>query len=206
MLQKSTSFPQVVVTTVIAALHVLVLVASTDLGSALVYFISYIFMLFVATHQPAYLAAGFGSGSVAAVYDVHFVNVLTGKAWVPEEILTVRLPRPADLAGQPVVVHLADGRAEFMDAAAVTADGSAALGNEAAYLEFPAAEFSPYGIASISGSLDDRLAAGNAADTPSEEDGSGGRDTSVWLWLGCGGAGLLALLIARRRMNDETEQ
>ncbi len=67
MLQKSTSFRNVVITTIMAALHVLVLVASTDLGSALVFFVSYVFMLFVATHQPAYLAAGFGAGGVAAV-------------------------------------------------------------------------------------------------------------------------------------------
>ncbi|MCD8124618.1 MAG: FtsW/RodA/SpoVE family cell cycle protein [Lachnospiraceae bacterium] len=67
MLQKSTSFKNVVVTTIVAAIHVLILVASTDLGSALVYFVSYVFMLFVATHQPLYLAAGFGSGGVAGV-------------------------------------------------------------------------------------------------------------------------------------------
>ena len=74
MLQRSTSFPNVVVTTAIAAMHVLVLVLSTDLGSALVYFISYIFMLFVATHQPLYLAAGFGSGGIAAVAAYHLFS------------------------------------------------------------------------------------------------------------------------------------
>ena len=67
MLQRSTSFRNVVIVTAIAAVHVLVLVASTDLGSALVYFVSYLFMLFVATHQPLYMAAGFGAGSAAAV-------------------------------------------------------------------------------------------------------------------------------------------
>lgn len=71
MLHKSTSFRQVVITTVIAAAHVLVLVASTDLGSALVYFVAYLFMLFVATHQPLYLGAGFGSGALAAVGAYH---------------------------------------------------------------------------------------------------------------------------------------
>ena len=67
MLQKSQSFKQVVITTLVAAAHVLILVASTDLGSALVYFMSYLFMLLVATHQPLYMAAGLGSGSLAAV-------------------------------------------------------------------------------------------------------------------------------------------
>ncbi len=74
MLQKSTSFKQVVITTILAAGHVLVLVASTDLGSALVYFVAYLFMLFVATHQPLYLGAGFGSGALAAVGAYHLFS------------------------------------------------------------------------------------------------------------------------------------
>ena len=67
MLQKSRSFLQVVLVTALAAMHVLVLVASTDLGSALVYFVSYVLMLFVATQEPLYMVGGFGSGAVAAV-------------------------------------------------------------------------------------------------------------------------------------------
>ena len=67
MFQKGTSFPRVVVTTIVAAAHVLILVASTDLGSGLVYFMSYLFMLFVATRQPLYFLGGLGAGSGAAV-------------------------------------------------------------------------------------------------------------------------------------------
>ncbi len=37
MLAKSTEFKQVAVTTVLAGIHVLILVASTDLGSALIF-------------------------------------------------------------------------------------------------------------------------------------------------------------------------
>lgn len=66
-LNKSTKFKNVLVTTAVAALHVLILVFSTDLGAALIMFVVYMVMLYVATHQPLYAVAGFGGGSVAAV-------------------------------------------------------------------------------------------------------------------------------------------
>lgn len=67
MFYRSIDFKQVVVTTIVAAVHVLVLVASRDLGSALIYFVAYLAMLHTATSRRAYLAAGLGSGMVAAV-------------------------------------------------------------------------------------------------------------------------------------------
>ena len=66
-LYRSTKFRDVVVTTVIAALHVVILVLSRDLGSALIFFITYLFMLFVATSNWLYLGAGALSGSAAAL-------------------------------------------------------------------------------------------------------------------------------------------
>lgn len=66
-LQKSTKFKDVVVTTILAALHVLLLVMSTDLGAALILFVVYLVMLYVATRQPLYVLAGLSAGSVAAV-------------------------------------------------------------------------------------------------------------------------------------------
>ena len=66
-LYRSTKFKDVVITTVIAALHVVILVLSRDLGSALIFFITYLFMLFVATSNWLYLGAGAMSGSAAAV-------------------------------------------------------------------------------------------------------------------------------------------
>lgn len=65
-LYQSTKFKDVVITTIVAALHVLILVLSKDLGSALIFFITYLFMLFVATSNWLYLGAGALSGSVAA--------------------------------------------------------------------------------------------------------------------------------------------
>lgn len=67
MFNKSTSFKRVCATTAVAAAHVLVLVASKDLGSALVFFLSYLFMLYVATGKLLYMGGGLGLGSAAAV-------------------------------------------------------------------------------------------------------------------------------------------
>ena len=66
-LYRAKDFRNVVITTIVAALHVLILVASTDLGAALIVFVEYLVMLYVATRQPLYIAAGVGAGSVASV-------------------------------------------------------------------------------------------------------------------------------------------
>lgn len=66
MFHQSNSFRQVVITTVVAAAHVIVLVASKDLGGALIFFVVYITMLYVATGNPFYFIGGLLSGSVAA--------------------------------------------------------------------------------------------------------------------------------------------
>lgn len=67
MLRMDTSFRNVVITTAVAAAHVLILVLSRDLGNALVFFISYLVMLYVATNQVRYALAGIGGGAVASV-------------------------------------------------------------------------------------------------------------------------------------------
>ena len=67
MLYKDTSFKQVVITTVMAAAHVLVLVASRDLGSALIYFVAYMVITFVATKDVRYLLLIMAGGILAAV-------------------------------------------------------------------------------------------------------------------------------------------
>lgn len=68
---RSTEFKDIVVTTVVAALHVLILVFSKDLGAALIIFVVYLIMLYVATRQPLYVLAGGGAGSLAAVAAYH---------------------------------------------------------------------------------------------------------------------------------------
>lgn len=66
-LYQASGFFEVFTTAVIAAAHVIVLVCSKDLGSALIFFIVYVFMVFVATGKFIYLLAG-GVGGTAAAY------------------------------------------------------------------------------------------------------------------------------------------
>lgn len=67
ILTKSTSFKNLVISACLAAAHVLVLVMSTDLGSALIFFMIYVFMLYVGTKQVRYVFIGFGGISVACI-------------------------------------------------------------------------------------------------------------------------------------------
>lgn len=60
-------FKTVVLATVVAGAHVLILVASVDLGSAVIYFVAYLAMIYVGTRNPGYLALGVGGGSAAAI-------------------------------------------------------------------------------------------------------------------------------------------
>lgn len=66
MFYRSTDFRSVAVTTAMAAAHVLVLVLSKDLGNGLIFFLTYLFMLFVATGKWLYLTAGLGAGCLAS--------------------------------------------------------------------------------------------------------------------------------------------
>ena len=67
MLQSVTSFRQVFKVTVIAGIHVVLLVLSRDLGAALIYFVAYIVMVFVATRKARYALLGLGGMAVASV-------------------------------------------------------------------------------------------------------------------------------------------
>lgn len=67
MFYRSTSLKTVLLVTGIASLHVLILVLSKDLGSALIFFVTYVFMLFVATGKWLYLLAGAGGGVLASL-------------------------------------------------------------------------------------------------------------------------------------------
>lgn len=67
MFAKAKDFLQVVITTFMAAFHVIVLVFSRDLGSAVIFFVVYLIMLFVATKNYFYLIAGVLAGCIAAI-------------------------------------------------------------------------------------------------------------------------------------------
>lgn len=67
----SLEFKNIVITTAVAAFHVLILVVSKDLGAALIIFVVYLVMLYVATRQPLYIFAGLGAGAAASVAAYH---------------------------------------------------------------------------------------------------------------------------------------
>lgn len=73
-LKISRSFKDIVITTAVAAFHVLILVVSKDLGAALIIFTVYLVMLYVATRQPLYVIAGLSAGSVASVVAYKLFN------------------------------------------------------------------------------------------------------------------------------------
>lgn len=82
-LWENTSLKRVAMTTAIAGIHVVVLVVSKDLGSALIFFIGFLFVVFIATRNYWYLLAGIIGGSLAAygaylIFDHVRVRVL---AW-----------------------------------------------------------------------------------------------------------------------------
>jgi cell division protein FtsW len=66
LFNKSTTFKQTVLVTAAAAAHVVVLVLSNDLGAALIYFVVYLMMLFIATRKFWYVLVGLLAGSGAS--------------------------------------------------------------------------------------------------------------------------------------------
>ncbi len=66
-LYQAKRFWQVAVSAVFAAIHVLILVASRDLGSSLIFFVGYLFTLLAATGNYLYFIGGLLAGSGASV-------------------------------------------------------------------------------------------------------------------------------------------
>ncbi|MCM1122708.1 MAG: FtsW/RodA/SpoVE family cell cycle protein [Eubacterium sp.] len=71
-LYESHDFLHVALTAVLAGIHVLILVASRDLGSALIFFIVYVMMVFIATGNWLYLFLGAAGGCGAAMLAYQF--------------------------------------------------------------------------------------------------------------------------------------
>ena len=67
LLWRNVNLKKVIQATVIAGLHVGILVLSKDLGSAMIFFTAYLVMIYVATKSPALLGIGVAGGSGAAV-------------------------------------------------------------------------------------------------------------------------------------------
>lgn len=67
LLRESTKFYQIAISAVAAAVHIVILVLSKDLGSAVIFFATYLVMIFVATKNYFYLFLGL-LGGVGASY------------------------------------------------------------------------------------------------------------------------------------------
>lgn len=71
---KKNNRKRIVLSAIVAAFHVFVLVVSKDLGSALIFFIVYITMLYVATKKARYLIMGFVAGCIGSVFAYYIFN------------------------------------------------------------------------------------------------------------------------------------
>ena len=58
MLSESLEFKNICITSALCALHVVILIASRDLGTALIFFVTYIVMLYIATGRTIYVTLG----------------------------------------------------------------------------------------------------------------------------------------------------
>lgn len=67
MLCRRTDFKYVVLVSAFAAVYVLILVVEKDLGAAVIFFMVYLVMLYVATQQVRYVALGMGGLAAASV-------------------------------------------------------------------------------------------------------------------------------------------
>ncbi|MCI8373367.1 MAG: FtsW/RodA/SpoVE family cell cycle protein [Lachnospiraceae bacterium] len=73
-LSKHHDFKSVILVSLIAAVHVLLLVWSKELGGALIFCVVYLALVYVATRQPLYFLGGLLGGSGAAVVAYHLFN------------------------------------------------------------------------------------------------------------------------------------
>ena len=67
LLAREVTFKKVVLATVVAG----ILVLSRDLGSAVIFFVAYLVLIYVSTRKPAYLCIGIAGGTAGAVVAYH---------------------------------------------------------------------------------------------------------------------------------------
>lgn len=66
-LYHDTSFRNIVITSLLAGIHVIILVLSTDLGGALIFFVGYLTIVFIASRNYLYLLLGLTGGAGASI-------------------------------------------------------------------------------------------------------------------------------------------
>lgn len=76
-------FKRICIVSIMAGINVIILVLQKDLGGALIFFVTYVFLLYAATNKPLYLFSGLGAGSVAAylAYQVFYHVRVRVMAW-----------------------------------------------------------------------------------------------------------------------------
>ena len=81
---KEVTRKRILLATVVSMLHVIVLVCSKDLGSAAIFFMAYLFMLYVASGKKRYLFAGgmLGVIGVCAAYKLFYHVKVRVMAWL----------------------------------------------------------------------------------------------------------------------------
>jgi len=72
LLQESDNFMNLLMSAVMAGIHVIILVLSRDLGAALIFYIVYFIMVYIATQKSYYLLLGIVAGAIAA-YVAYFL-------------------------------------------------------------------------------------------------------------------------------------
>ncbi len=83
--KRSTEFKDIVVTTAVAAFHVLILVASKDLGAALIIFVVYLVMLYVATRSAALYSRRTWCGKCRSSWGLSSCLRTLRRVWSPVE-------------------------------------------------------------------------------------------------------------------------
>lgn len=63
LLYRNASFPRVVLAALVAGVHILLLVMSVDLGSALIYFVTFLILVYISSRKKRYLLIGIAGGS-----------------------------------------------------------------------------------------------------------------------------------------------
>lgn len=71
LLFKSKQWKSIILSAILAGIHVIMLVVSSDLGTALILCIVYLFLVFMATGRYLILLGGMTAGSVASVFAYH---------------------------------------------------------------------------------------------------------------------------------------
>ncbi len=82
MLYKEANLKRVFLTSCLSAVYVLLLVASKDLGGALLYFMAYLVMIYVASKKMVYLGAGLGAMAVACVAGYYLFSHVRTRVFV----------------------------------------------------------------------------------------------------------------------------